>query len=201
MPITNYSELQSAIGSWLGHGLFTNNIPDFISLFEAAANRRLRTRWQETTTAITMSAAQGSLPADYLAWRRVTWPGSSRVELEYVEPSWLQARYPTASTGTPQVFTIEGPTILVRPADDNSLELLYFAKIAALSDSAPTNWLLTAHPDLYLFGSMVEAEMFGVNDERMPLWKARRDEIFEEIEKLSNKTRGGGAMRIMGATP
>jgi hypothetical protein len=48
---------------------------------------------------------------------------------------------------------------------------------------------------------MVEAEMFGVNDERMPLWKARRDEIFEEIEKLSNKTRGGGAMRIMGATP
>ncbi len=57
----------------------------------------------------------------------------------------------------------------------------------ALSDSTPTNWLLTAHPDLYLFGSMIEAEMFGVNDERAPPWKARRDEIFDEIEKLSNK--------------
>ena len=43
--------------------------------------------------------------------------------------------------------------------------------------------------------------MFGVNDERAPLWKARRDETFDEIEKLSNKTRGAGAMRAMGATP
>ena len=58
-----------------------------------------------------------------------------------------------------------------------------------------------AHPDLYLFGSLVEAEMFGVNDERAPLWKARRDEIFDEIEKLSNKTRGAGTVRAMGATP
>src|SRR5438105_13308519 len=132
MPITSYSELQSAIGSWLGHGLFTSNIPDFIGLFEAAANRRLRTRWQETTASITMSSAQGSLPSDYLAWRRVTWPGSSRVELDYVEPSWLQAQYPMASAGRPAVFTIEGSTILVRPADDTALELLYFAKIAAL---------------------------------------------------------------------
>jgi hypothetical protein len=32
-------------------------------------------------------------------------------------------------------------------------------------------------------------------------WKARRDEIFDEIEKLSNKTRGAGAIRVMGVTP
>jgi len=73
--------------------------------------------------------------------------------------------------------------------------------VLTLQDGAPANWLLGAHPDLYLFGSLVEAEMFGVNDERAPLWKARRDEIFDEIEKLSNKTRGAGAMRVMGVTP
>jgi hypothetical protein len=43
--------------------------------------------------------------------------------------------------------------------------------------------------------------MFGVNDERAPVWKARRDEIFDEIEKLNNKTRGPSAMRVMGVTP
>jgi hypothetical protein len=48
---------------------------------------------------------------------------------------------------------------------------------------------------------LVEAEMFGVNDERAPAWKSRRDEIFDEIEKLSNKSRGAGAIRVMGATP
>jgi hypothetical protein len=45
--------------------------------------------------------------------------------------------------------------------------------------------------------------MFGVNDERAPMWKARRDEIFDKIDKLNNKTRGGdpGAARVMGTTP
>jgi hypothetical protein len=73
------------------------------------------------------------------------------------------------------------------------LEFDYFQKSPALSDGAPADWLLSAYPDLYLFGSLVEAEMFGVNDERAPLWKACRDEIFDEIEKLSNKIRGAGA--------
>jgi hypothetical protein len=181
MAIGTYAQLQTAIGSWLGHDLFTSQIPDFIALFEAAANRRLRVRQQETSVTLTPSSGVATLPADYLAWRRVTWTGSPRGELDYVTPSWLQAAYASAASGTPAVFTIEGSSLTVRPVDDTALELLYYAKVPALSDVATTNWLLTAHPDLYLFGSMVEAELFGVNDERMPLWKARRDETFDEI--------------------
>ena len=40
--------------------------------------------------------------------------------------------------------------------------------------------------------------MFIVDAEKAALWKARRDEIFDEIEKLSNKSRGAGAIRVMG---
>jgi len=201
MSITSYSELQTAVGNWLDHGLFTARIPEFIALFEAAANRRLRVRQQEVSTTLTPSSGSVALPSDYLAWRRVTWTGSTRVELQYVHPSYLQAAYPSSPSDVPRIFTIEGATLKVRPVDDTSLEFDYLQKIPALSDSATTNWLLTAHPDLYLFGALVEAEMFGVNDERAPLWKARRDEIFDEIEKLSNKSRGAGAVRVMGVTP
>jgi hypothetical protein len=201
MAITTYSELQAAVGNWLDHGLFAARIPEFIALFEAAANRRLRVREQEAATALTPSSGAAALPADYLAWRRVTWTGSPRVELQYVHPSYLQAAYPSTPSARPRVFTIEGSTLKIRPVDATALEFDYFQKIPALSDGAAANWLLAAHPDLYLFGALVEAEMFGVNDERAPLWKARRDEIFDEIEKLSNKTRGAGAMRVMAATP
>ena len=138
----------------------------------------------------------------------MTWIGSPRVELEYAHPSYLQAIYPTSPADVPRLFTIEGSTLKVRPLDATPLEFDYFQKIPALASVAPgdgtqTNWLLTAHPDLYLFGSLVEAEMFGVNDERAPLWKARRDEIFDELDKLNHKTRGGapGAVRVMGVTP
>jgi hypothetical protein len=201
MSITTYAELKSAIENWLDHALFTARVPEFIALFEAAANRRLRVRQQEASATLAPASGSVALPTDYLAWRRVTWTGSPRNELQYVHPSYLQAAYPSSPTDVPRIFTIEGSILKVRPVDGTALEFDYFQAIPALSDSAATNWLLTVHPDLYLFGSLVEAEMFGVNDERVPLWKARRDEIFDEIERLSNKTRGAGAMRIMGVTP
>jgi hypothetical protein len=201
MAISTFAELKSAIENWLSHTLFTSRVPEFIALFEATANRRLRVRQQETSTNLTPSSGAASLPSDYLQWRRVTWTGSSRIELEYVEPSYLQALYPTGTSDSPRFFTIEGSTLRTRSSDSTALEFLYYAKVAALSDSATTNWLLTAHPDLYLFGSLAEAELFGVDDERFPLWKSRRDELFEEIIQLSNKTRGAGAIRVMGAAP
>lgn len=199
MALDTYASLQTSISTWLGQSLNSASYPDMIAIFEAAANRRLRVRQQEATAAITMTSGSGSLPSDYLSWRRVKWPGSVAIDLEYVEPSWMQNMYPTSAQGNPQFFTIEGSTISVRPVDDTSLTLSYFQKIAALSGTL--NWLFLAHPDLYLFGSLCEAELFGVNDERAPMWKSRRDEVFDEIERLSNKSRGGGAMRIMGATP
>ncbi|HYQ20082.1 MAG TPA: hypothetical protein VEQ64_05940, partial [Xanthobacteraceae bacterium] len=179
MSITTYTELKAAVENWLDHTLFTARVPEFIALFEAAANRRLRVQQQETQgAALLPSAVNGSvlLPADYLAWRHVTWQGTPTVELNYVAPAYLEAAYPTPATGIPAVFTIEGMALKIRPLSTTGIRLDYFQKIPALADAAATNWLLAAHPDLYLFGALLEAEMFGVNDERAPLWKARRDE-------------------------
>jgi hypothetical protein len=206
MTIATYADLQAAVNNWLDHSLFTARVPEFIALFEAAANRRLRVRQMEATATLTPgSGGTVALPSDYLAWRRVTWTGQIRNELEYVHPSYFQAAYPASPTDVPRFFTIEGSTLEITPLDQTPLQLDYFQKIPALSagpsDGSGTNWLLTAHPDLYLFGALIEAETFGANDERAPLWKARRDEIFDEIERLSNKTRGAGAIRIMGQTP
>lgn len=204
MSITNYTELQSAIDSWLDQTLFSARSPDFISLFEAVANRRLRVRQQEAVSSLSVSAASGvaTIPTDYLSWRRVVYVGDLLTELEYVEPAWIAIRYPEQPTGIPRIFTIEGELMTVRPTPATGLVVLkYFAKVPALTVSATTNWLLTAHPDVYLFGSLCEAELFGVNDERAALWKSRRDDIFDEIEKLSNKSRGSGVIKIAGPTP
>jgi hypothetical protein len=134
-------------------------------------------------------AGEVALPSDYLAHRRVTWTGQLRRELDEVHPSYFQASYPSRPSDVPAFFTIEDSTLKVMPINSTPLEFEYFQKIPALASNA-TNWLLTSHPDLYLFGSMVEAEVFGANDERMPLWKARRDELFDEVDKLGQKRKG-----------
>src|SRR5262245_15894630 len=75
MAITTYAQLQTAIASWLARSDLTATIADFITLFEAAANRRLRVRQMETSTNLTPSSGAATLPTDYLAWRRLTWAG------------------------------------------------------------------------------------------------------------------------------
>jgi hypothetical protein len=149
---------------------------------------------------VTAQSGFATLPNNYLAWRRVTWTGSTRTELGYVHPSYLQAAYPSQPADVPRIFTIEGSTLKVMPLSGTPLEFDYYQAIPSLV-SASTNWLMTSHPDLYLFGSMCEAEAFGVNDERMPMWKARRDEIFEEIITRDRQTRGPSYVRVFGVTP
>ena len=201
MTIATYSDLQSAVASWLARGDLSANIPDFIMLFEAVANRRLRVRQMESVAMLALSSGSGALPVDYLAWRRVTWTGATPRELEYVHPSYLRALYPTAPAGRPSLFTIEGATLTVRPSDDTALAFDYFQKIPALSNANPSNWLLAAYPDLYLFGALAEGHGFVKDADSLTLWAARRNELFDEIDRLDAKTRTPAAIRVMGATP
>lgn len=194
MTIGTYTLLQSAVASWLGRSDLTATIPDFVSLFEAYVNRALRVRQMETLASITMSEGAGALPSDFIAWKRVTWTGSPRRELEYVHPSYLQASNPSQISDLPCRFTIEADQISVAPSDDTALEMLYWARVPALADT-PTNWLLSTYPDLYLFGTLVEANAFILNADGAALWKGRRDELIGEIKSLDMKHRGPASIK------
>jgi len=200
MTISTYAELQTAIGNWLARSDLTTYIPDFILLFEAEACRKLRVRPTETGVALTTTNGVASLPSDFLGVRRLTWEGSSVRDLEYVTPSELQTAYPTSTTGTPAAYTIEGPTVRIRPIDDGtSYRLLYRAKTAAVSGSL--NWLFTNHPDAYLFGSLTEAYMFIRDADNAAIWAARRDRVFDGITQVDFHYRGNMRMRVDGASP
>lgn len=199
MAISTYSELQAAIASWLARDDLTSNIPDFITLFEAAAARRLRVRPMETTTTLTPASGTVALPTGYLGYRRLTWTGTDRVDLTYVHPTYLQALYPTTPSDTPAHFTIEGANILIRPTDDTDLEFVYYAKTGALSSAL--QWLFNNHPDAYLWGSLAEAHGFNIDQANMALWGQRRDQVFDEIEKLNFREPAGMAVRVLGPTP
>ena len=201
MTIQTYSDLQSAIATWIARADLSPNIPDFIALFESVANRRLRLRQQEAAATLAPSSGVATLPADYLAWRRVTWTGQFPRELEYVHPSYLHALYPTLPAGTPRLFTIEGGTLTVAPSDSTALTFDYFQKVPALSNTTTSNWLLAAAPDLYLFGALAEAHGFVKDIESLALWKSRRDELFDELDRLDVKTRGQAGIRVIGPTP
>src|ERR1700686_5772616 len=102
--MSDYTNLISALGNWLQRAYLAFQLPNFVVLFEAVANRRLRVRQQEATAALTPSNGVVALPSDYLNWRRLTWTGNPRQELGYVEPSWLQGASPDLPTDIPRDF-------------------------------------------------------------------------------------------------
>lgn len=201
MAFTTYAALNAAIADQLARGDLTTQIPDFVTLFEADAARNLfRMRLTETSTNLTPASGSVALPSDYMGWRRVTWVGSSiRNDLSYVPPTVLQILYPTTSSGTPQVFTIEGSTLKIRPTDTSTIEFDYYAKTGALSSSL--NWLFTNHPDAYFAGSLEQAYLFVKDTPNAAVWSAKKSAVFADIKLLNFREHGALTISPTGPTP
>ena len=78
---------------------------------------------------------------------------------------------------------------------------MFYKKIDALSDSNTTEQMLTDNPDIYLYGALLEAEPFLMNDERVQLWATAFQESVRALQEQDNKDRhSGSAMRVMNTT-
>ena len=75
---------------------------------------------------------------------------------------------------------------------------MFYKKIDALSDSNTTEQMLTINPDVYLYGALLEAEPFLMNDQRVQLWATAFQESLNALQEQDNKDRhSGSAMRVM----
>jgi hypothetical protein len=214
VAITTYAELQTAIANWLASDIYTDRIPEFITLFEAKANRELRSNMMETraTATVDLEATEPefiALPGDFQTMRRVRLSGVTG-KPRLLPLSGQQAddyRYGTSNnTGQPVYFTIFGDEmeLIPTPDDDYEIEMVYRANIDALSDDNTENWLLTAAPDLYLYGALIEASAYKTDDARISTWVAGYQHALDGLNRLSqDRLYGAGQMQVTvsGVTP
>jgi hypothetical protein len=200
MALNSYGDLQAQLGNWLARSDLSMYYDDFIRLAEIGFARRLfRIRQQEMTTNILPVSGTAPLPSDYLAYRRLTWTGSPRIQLEYVHPVILQATYPTQPADIPRIFTVEGNNVLVRPVDDTPLEIVYTARNPALIQQL--NSLYADFPDIYLHGALVEAFSFTKDTNAAAYWKERLQESETEYKLNTFNHAGVMQVRVFGFTP
>jgi len=196
MAITSYADLQTSVANWLNRSDLTLRIPEFIDLAEANFNRDLRHRDMETT--ITLNTVAGTstiaLPSDYLETRAMVNQTTPLVVLEYMTVVQLDTAHATSVSGQPYNYTIVGSNYRLGPVPDAvyNIELTYYQRIPALSDANPTNWLLTNHPDAYLFAVLVEAEPYLKNDERLPVWGAKLQRSLEGLKAEASRSAFNG---------
>jgi len=196
----DYSELVSSIGSWLNRGDLETRAPDFIRLAEARFSRVLRTRDMLCRSSGVMAAQYTTLPAGFREMKNVQINDSIPYNVELVTPAFAdrqRTKYRN-KTGKPKYLVVLGDTFEAFPTPDQvyTIEMIWYKGIPALSESAPTNWLLEKHPDVYLFGALVEAEPYLRHDERVVMWKTRLDEGLTEIQMESSRSEFSGPLVI-----
>ena len=202
MAISNYTELKTAVANWLDRDDLTDRIPEFIALAEARFNRVLRLRSMEAKyTADTVAGQRNlALPASYIQMRNFQVNTSPLTTLSYVTPEIYDRLWGGSTSGTPKFYTILANEVSFGPIPGSvmEVEMLFYKKFDNLSGSVATNWLITNAPDIYLYGSMLEAEPFIMNDERVPLWATALERAVNDMQEQDNKDRhSGSALRVM----
>lgn len=196
MAITTYAELKTAVADWLNRDDLTATIPNFIALAEAQMNRQIRHRKMVVRADATVDTPYFAAPADWLETIRFQLNTNPITPLVYLTPEQLIEDEQVYSTGgQPMFFTVVGQQFQVLPAPDDSYdaELMYYAKIPALSDAAPTNWLLTEAPDVYLYATLVQSAPYLKEDERMGVWAGLYQTLINDMKIADERARIGSS--------
>lgn len=193
MAITTYTELKASIADFLNRDDLTSVIPDFISLAEAQMEREIR-HWRGQKRAnITINSRYTSVPADMIQPVRLHLDDglSSGLNLTTLD-SMLEYRVNTGDAqGKPRYYAINSESIEVFPTPDASYtaEFLYYEEIDKLSASVASNWILNYHPDIYLYGALLQSAPYLKDDARIQVWSVLYAGAVGSINNESNKSK------------
>lgn len=199
---TNYTGLQAAIADWLNNSSITGAIPNFIRIAEEKFSIKFKSFTplsvgNPTNTILTNYPdvyLYGTLAeaATYLNDKESlsVWEGELNKRLSIIRVPDSASNF-TNYTGLQAAIAdwLERPDLaaeipnFIRLAE--SVFQRKFSDVTTLSVGSPTNWLLTSYPDIYLYGSLLEAAPYIKDDARIPLWKAELDSRISEVRRPS----------------
>jgi len=204
MAISTKAELQTAVANWLNRSDLTDRIPEFISLAESQLNRLLRTREMLVRSTASASGQYVSLPTDFLEMSNIELTSTTPPKrLVYItsDRSDDYREKQNNKTGTPSYYTIEGTSIQLLPTPDATytIQLNYFQDIPAMSSLADSgnNWLLASHPDIYLYGTLLQSAPYLMDPQSIGTWGTMYAQSIQELQTSDESSRySGGTLNM-----
>lgn len=190
-----YSELKADIAGFLHRTDLTAVIPKFITQAEAMFFREINVKDLRISVAGTTTGQYATLPTDFSEVVRVT---ATYAGTEYDLDYGSQAIDYTLTI--PMRYTLENNKLrLFGTSTGQAYTLYYTPKMAALSDSNTSNWLLATAPDLYLYASALEAARYirdaALEDKMNALVAPLMDSIKRYTERKGQPTSGSLQIR------
>lgn len=196
MPFADYTELQAAVTGWLHRKDLAARVPDFIALAETSMNRIVHVSAMENEVPLLLAADARSIPlpvgfgTPLAAWLAAPQP---REELSAMVAEALPV---TNAPGRPRYWAIDGLSLAFEcPADVATPVTLRYRGGFRLSAEAPTNALLDKYPDLYLYGTLLQAAPYIRDSDSIGLWQAMYRQAVKEINAAESRARAAAPLR------
>jgi len=202
MSISTVSELRAAIADYLIDDM-PDQINQFIALAESRHRREIRMREMFTRASLTVNARNVNLPTGFLEainFRLLTDPVTRLEEVSLPEMTAIRQEV----NGRPAYFSIASDIEFdVVPDASYSGEITYYQALTPLSDSDPSNVLLTTYPDAYLYAALAASAPYQMADERLAVWEALYRDARDMINRQAAASRRVGPLvsRVSGRTP
>jgi hypothetical protein len=189
--ITSYSTLLTEVASWLARSNLTSAIPGFVQNFEERFYRQPKNfgKWMESSLSVAVSTT-AAVPNDFLALKIAYLDGQTQKPLVASSLEQLLIAYPRSGTsGQPRWIARDGANFVFGPVPSSGYTLngTYYAKptvLRSFASDAAAHWLVVNAPDLLLYGALMEAQPYVMNDKRFPLWDAKYKEAVQEYRDL-----------------
>jgi hypothetical protein len=194
MALDTFSGLKTTIADWLARDDLTNQIPDFVALFEAHARREYGGTVLASKSLLTTTANQPTLGLG-VAPRHIKYLGhDDGTDMRQAGIEELNRMGTT--TGKPIMWAWETGSQTVRlfpnPDAEYDLVLYYNTSLSGLSADGDANWLLTNYPDIYLYGSLLQARQY-LQDEALQVYEQKFQMLHESLKQaLSRQANSSG---------
>jgi len=200
MALSTYAELKTGIANWLNRSDLTDEISnDFIKLVESEYNSKLRIKAMNTRdNEFSIATERVAVPTGFLQVRDFfIVSGSAKYSMTYMPPTQMDQTRGGSTSGMPVVYTILGDYFRFAPTPDTTYTatINYYKAIDALSDSTTTNYILTNHPGIYLYGSLYHAANFlgGIEPSKLQNWQQLYITGMERLERNDREDEWSGS--------
>ena len=201
MSMSNYTEISTAVATWLnreGFSSLTDQVEDLIAMGQRRIHRLCDLNAMEEVVTLTIDEASESVPADFLRTKSMTIIQSNATFEVNGAPHTLVMDY--SSTDRPTKYSVIGSSFYFGPPPDQeySAQLVYYKSLDILSTTNTTNWFSANAPEFLLYAALVEACLFLKDDARAQVWETRFNQVKDELlqsEDRQDKEYGGMRVR------
>lgn len=193
--LQTYEDLKAAVARTANRkdAAFIEAVPDFVAMAEAEMRRDINARSGVQILDLSIDSDSYPLPCGFDGLVSINGRGANS-SLTFVSQNSIGLDRGWSGYGA-ATYTISGDTIYFGrvPGD---VRLAYKSLFAPLGRATRCNWILSNHPDAYLYGALKHSAPYLEDDARLGTWQALYSSAIQAINTQALEQTFSGPLRI-----